>query len=42
MQKKTTKLVYEGKVVFNGMEYEFEVDGYSGTIRSWEVEPVDD
>ena len=34
------KLEYEGEIVYGGMEYEFEIDGYSGAIRSWEVEPV--
>lgn len=32
---------YEGKIVYNGMEYEFEIDGYSGAFRSWEAEPLD-
>lgn len=31
---------YEGKVVYDGMKYEFEIDGYSGAIRSWEAEPA--
>ena len=31
---------YEGKIIYNGMEYEFEIDGYSGAIRSWEAEDV--
>lgn len=31
---------YEGKILYNGMEYEFEIDGYSGAIRSWEAEPA--
>ncbi|MCD7845568.1 MAG: PepSY domain-containing protein, partial [Oscillospiraceae bacterium] len=35
------RLQYEGKIIYNGMEYEFEIDGYSGAIRSWEAEPVD-
>lgn len=35
------RLEYEGKIVYNGMEYEFEIDGYSGAIRSWDVERVD-
>ncbi len=35
------RLEYEGKIVYNGMEYEFTIDGYSGTIRSWETEPFD-
>lgn len=31
---------YEGTILYNGMEYEFEIDGYSGAIRSWEAEPA--
>ena len=34
------RIQYEGKIVYGGMEYEFEIDGYSGTIRNWEVEPA--
>lgn len=29
---------YEGKIVYEGMEYEFEIDAYSGAFRSWEAE----
>jgi len=36
------RLEYEGKIIFNDMEYEFEIDGYSGAIRNWEVESVFD
>lgn len=32
---------YEGLIIYNGMEYEFEIDAYSGVFRSWEEEPVD-
>lgn len=32
---------YEGKIIYSGMEYEFEIDAYSGAIRSWEAEPLD-
>ncbi len=32
---------YEGTIVYNGMEYEFEIDAYSGAFRSWETEPID-
>ncbi|MGM9619269.1 MAG: PepSY domain-containing protein [Oscillospiraceae bacterium] len=31
---------YEGKIVYGGTEYEFEIDGDSGTLLSWEAEPV--
>ena len=34
------RVEYEGKIVYGGMEYEFEIDGYSGAIRSWEAEPL--
>lgn len=36
------RLEYEGKIYYNGMEYEFEIDGYSGAIRSWDAEPIYD
>ena len=32
------RLQYEGKIIYDGMEYEFEIDGYSGSIREWESE----
>lgn len=32
------RLEYEGTIYYNGTKYEFSVDGYSGAIRSWEVE----
>lgn len=35
-------LEYEGVIVYKGMEYEFEIDGYSGAIRDWDVEAEDD
>ena len=34
------RVQYEGKIVYGGMEYEFEIDGYSGAIRGWEAEPL--
>jgi len=36
------RLEYEGTIYYNKMEYEFEIDGYSGAIRSWEVESIYD
>ena len=36
------RLEYEGSIYFNEMEYEFEIDGFSGSIRSWEVESIYD
>ena len=36
------RLQYEGKICYDGMEYEFEIDGYSGAIRNWEAESMFD
>ena len=36
------RLEYEGSIYFEEMEYEFEIDGYSGAIRSWESESIYD
>lgn len=36
------RLIYEGKIIFNQMEYEFEIDAYSGTILEWEAESIFD
>lgn len=32
------RLEYEGTIYYNGVEYEFSIDGYSGAIRGWEVD----
>ena len=32
------RLEYEGEIHYNGVTYEFEIDGYSGAIRSWETD----
>lgn len=32
--------VYEGSIVFDSMEYEFEIDATTGTIVDWNVESV--
>ena len=29
---------YEGDIIYNGMEYEFEIDANSGTILEWSEE----
>lgn len=34
------RLSYEGKIIYDSREYEFEIDGYSGAIREWDSEPV--
>ena len=36
------RLCYEGKIIYNNMEYEFEIDAYSGDIREWSAESVFD
>ncbi|MBR6646687.1 MAG: PepSY domain-containing protein [Clostridia bacterium] len=36
------RVEYEGKIYYGNMEYEFEIDGYSGAIRSWDAEEIDD
>ena len=36
------RIEYEGKIYYDHMEYEFEIDGYSGAIRNWEVEAIHD
>lgn len=36
------RLEYDGEIVYNNMEYEFEIDAYSGAIRDWDVESVFD
>ncbi len=33
---------YEGKIVYNNMEYEFTIDAYSGAILEWESESIYD
>lgn len=36
------RLEYEGTIYYGDMEYEFEIDGYSGAIRNWDVESIYD
>ena len=33
---------YEGTIVYDGMEYEFEIDAYSGAILEWDAESIYD
>lgn len=35
------RMEYEGEIKYNGMEYEFEIDAFTGEILSWEAEPQD-
>lgn len=34
------RLEYQGKIHYNGKEYEFEIDGMSGDILEWDVEAI--
>lgn len=36
------RLIYEGKIIYDLMEYEFEIDAYSGTVLAWDVESMFD
>lgn len=36
------RMSYEGKIIFEGTEYDFEIDAYSGAIREWDAESVFD
>ena len=40
VENKKNFVEYEGKIIYNGKEYEFEIDGHDGTILEWEVEEV--
>ena len=31
-------MVYEGKVLYNGFEYEFDIDAVTGRVVSWDVD----
>ena len=36
------RLQYEGRIIYQNMKYEFEIDAYSGAIRDWDAESVFD
>lgn len=36
------KAVYEGSILFDNMEYEFEIDAATGTIVNWSAESIND
>lgn len=36
------RALYEGQIIYDGMEYEFEIDAYSGAILEWDAESVYD
>lgn len=41
-EKDDGRLIYEGSILYNEMEYEFEIDGETGKIWSWESESIYD
>ena len=34
------KVEYEGEIVYNNTEYEFEIDALTGKIKNWETESI--
>lgn len=36
------RLIYEGKIIYNNMEYDFEIDGNTGNITEWDAESIYD
>lgn len=35
------RTVYEGQLVYDGMEYEFTIDAYSGSVIEWDAEQLE-
>ncbi len=42
LEEEDGKIVYEGSVVYNETEYEFEIDASNGRVLEWKEEPVHD
>lgn len=42
LERDDGRVLYEGKIIYDGMEYEFEIDAYSGTVLDWEAESIYD
>lgn len=36
------RIVYEGKIIYNNMEYEFEIDAATGNFLEWDAESIFD
>lgn len=36
------RMIYEGKIIYNTMEYEFEIDANTGNITEWSAESIYD
>lgn len=42
LERDDGRVKYEGTILYQGWEYEFEIDAYSGAILEWDAEPQDD
>ena len=38
LDREDGRMVYEGKIYYNGLEYEFDIDAVSGRIVKWDVD----
>ena len=36
------RVIYEGKIIYQQMEYDFEIDSFTGNILDWEAESIYD
>ena len=36
LDREDGRMVYEGKIIYNNTEYEFDIDAITGDIVSWE------
>ena len=42
LERDDGRLVYEGELIYNGTEYEFQIDAATGDVLDWESESVRD
>ena len=42
LERDDGRLKYEGTIIYNEMEYDFDIDAYSGTILEWSAESIYD
>ena len=38
LDREDGRMVYEGKIYYNGLEYEFDIDAVTGKIVKWDVD----
>ena len=38
LDREDGRMVYEGKIYYNGLEYEFDIDAVSGKIVKWDID----